>query len=64
MQYNCKAIILKSTKLGESDKILSLYGPEYGLIKAVAKGAFKPNSSFGVKAQVLSYVEFQIGGIL
>ncbi len=60
MQYNCKAIILKTIKLGESDKILSVYSPEYGLIKAVAKGAYKPMSSFGVKAQVLSYVEFQL----
>lgn len=54
MQYKCRAIVLKTTKLGEADKILSLYSPEKGPIKAVAKGAIKAGSSFGVKAQVLS----------
>lgn len=60
MLYQTKAIVLKTTLLGESDKILSLYSPEHGPIRAVAKGARKVNSSFGIKAQVLSSCEFLI----
>jgi len=53
-QYKARAIVLKTTKLGESDKILSLYSRDYGPIRAVAKGARKINSSFGSKAEVLT----------
>lgn len=60
-QYKTKAIVLKAIKLGESDKILSLYSPEHGLIKAIAKGARKSTSSHGIKSQVLSYCEFLLG---
>lgn len=61
MQYKCTGIILKTTKLGEADKILSIYSPELGLVRAVAKSARKANNSFGSKAQVLSYCDFLIG---
>lgn len=59
--YKCTAIVLKTIKLGEADKILSLYSPEHGPIRAVAKSARKINSKFGAKAQVLSVSEFLIG---
>lgn len=61
MQYKCKAIILKTTKLGEADKILNLYCPEHGSIRAVAKGSRKANGGFGGRAQVLNYCDFLIG---
>ncbi len=58
MDYHTKAIILKTQKLSDSDKILSLYSPEHGLIKAVAKSAYKINSGFGAKSGVLNLGNF------
>lgn len=60
MQYKTRAIVLKTNKLGEADKILSLYSPDYGLIRAVAKGAYKSSNKHGGKAQVLSLSEFML----
>ena len=36
--YQTEAIIIKKTKLGEADRILTLYTPQLGKIQAVAKG--------------------------
>lgn len=58
MDYKTRAIIVKTQKLSDSDKIISLYSPEYGLIKAVAKGAFKINSRFCSKSDTLIIANF------
>jgi len=60
LDYKCTAIILRSSRLSESDKILHLYSPEYGPLRAVAKGSYKLNSKLASKSQVLSVCEFQI----
>ena len=36
--YQTEAIIIKKIKLGEADRILTLYTPHLGKIQAVAKG--------------------------
>lgn len=41
MDYSVEAIILKSFRLNEADKVLHLYSLEYGPIKAIAKSAYK-----------------------
>ncbi len=38
--YQTEAIIIKKTKLGEADRILTLYTPHLGKIQAVARGIF------------------------
>lgn len=58
MDYKTRAIIVKTQKLSDSDKILSLYSPEFGLIKAVAKGAFKISSKFCSKTDTLILGDF------
>lgn len=55
MDLQTKAIILKTYKLNEADKILHLLTPNFGPIKAVAKSAMK--SSFTSKTQVLQVVD-------
>lgn len=60
MDYKTTAIILKSSRLSEADKILHLYSPDYGPIRAVAKSAYKINSKIAAKSQVLNICEFQI----
>jgi DNA repair protein RecO (recombination protein O) len=42
--YRVQAIILKRTDVGEADRLLTLYTPERGKLRAVAKGARKPSS--------------------
>jgi DNA repair protein RecO (recombination protein O) len=39
-----EAIILKRTNFGEADRLLTLYTREFGKLKAIAKGARKPQS--------------------
>jgi len=45
--YQTQGIVLKQTKLGEFDKILTIYTSEFGKLKAVAKGACRPKSKLG-----------------
>ncbi len=51
--YSVKAINVGSFNLGESDKIITLFSAERGLIRAVAKGARKPGSKIAGRAEVL-----------
>lgn len=60
MQYQTEALVLKTTKLNDSDKILKLFTLERGPVSAIAKGARKMNSSFGIKAEVLAHCDYLI----
>ena len=42
--YRVQAVILKRTDIGEADRLLTLYTPDRGKLRAVAKGARKPTS--------------------
>ncbi len=42
--YRVEAIILKRTDTGEADRLLTLFTPDRGKLRAVAKGARKPSS--------------------
>lgn len=42
--YKTEAIVLKRTNLGEADNIVTLYTPNLGKIRAVAKGIRRPKS--------------------
>ena len=53
--YQTRGIILKQTKLGEYDKIVTIYTPEFGKLKAVAKGACRPKSKLGGNVEPLTY---------
>lgn len=55
--YNAKVIVLRKTKLGESDLILTLLHEDGSLIKAVAKGARKPGNSFASRLELYSCSE-------
>jgi DNA repair protein RecO (recombination protein O) len=53
--YQTQGIILKQTKLGEFDKIVTIYTPEHGKVKAVAKGACRPKSKLGGNVEPLTH---------
>jgi len=53
--YQTEAIVIKQSKLGEFDKILTVYTPEFGKLKAVAKGACRPKSKLGGNVEPLTF---------
>ncbi len=58
--YKAKAIILKSYKLGESDKIIKMYSSDGDVISAVAKGARKIRSKFGGRLELFNIVDLEL----
>ena len=53
--YQTEAIIIKKIKLGEADRILTLYTPYLGKIKAVAKGVRRPRSKLAGHLELLTH---------
>ncbi len=53
--YQTEAIIIKKIKLGEADRILTLYTPQLGKIKAVAKGVRRPRSKMAGHLELLTH---------
>ncbi len=51
--------MLRTHKLGEADRIITLLGREYGKIRAVAKGVRKPTSKFGGRLEPFMVVNAQ-----
>src|SRR5512140_592573 len=42
--YRIEALILRRSDVGEADRLLTLYTPDRGKVRAVAKGARKPSA--------------------
>jgi DNA repair protein RecO (recombination protein O) len=53
--YQTEAIVIKKTKLGEADRVLTLYTPDLGKIQAVAKGVRRPRSKLAGHLELLTY---------
>ncbi|MGK7345969.1 MAG: DNA repair protein RecO [Candidatus Nitrospinota bacterium M3_3B_026] len=54
--YESPAVILRTIRLGEADKIATLFTERFGKVKAVAKGALRPKSRFGGRLEPFSLV--------
>ena len=52
-----EAIVLRSLRFGEADRILHVYTLEHGRMGVIAKGARKTKSRFGGRLEPLSHVE-------
>jgi len=55
-----EAIVLRTYRLGEADKIASLFTRQLGRLRAVARGALRPKSRYGGTLEPLSYVRAEI----
>jgi DNA repair protein RecO (recombination protein O) len=55
--YKTEAVVLRSMRLGEADRVLHLYTLDRGRVGAVAKGVRKTKSRFGGRLEPLSHVE-------
>src|ERR687885_2980115 len=55
--YTTQAVVLRSLRLGEADRVLHLYTLDRGRIGAVAKGVRKTKSRFGARLEPMSHVD-------
>jgi DNA repair protein RecO (recombination protein O) len=53
--YQTEAIIIKKTRLGEADSILTLYTPQLGKIQGFAKSLRKPKSKLAGHLELLTH---------
>jgi DNA repair protein RecO (recombination protein O) len=55
--YETDAVVLRSFRFGEADRVLHLYTLDRGRIGALAKGVRKTKSRFGARLEPFSHVE-------
>jgi len=58
--YRDEAIVLRTQKLGEADRIITMLTREHGRIRGVAKGVRRTMSKFGARLEPGSHVEIQL----
>ena len=58
--YKTEAVVLRSLRFGEADRVLHLYTLERGRVGAVAKGIRRTKSRFGGRLEPLSHVELML----
>src|ERR687884_1902856 len=58
--YQTEAIVLRSLRYGEADRILHLYTRRRGRIGAIAKGIRKTKSRVGARLEPLSHVQLHL----
>ena len=55
--YPLSALVLRNTKVGETDLIVTLLAEDGRQVRAVAKGARKPRSSFAARLDLFAQVD-------
>jgi len=55
-----EAVILRSFRFGEADRVLHVYTADRGRVGAVAKGVRRTKSRFGARLEPLSHVELML----
>jgi DNA repair protein RecO (recombination protein O) len=58
--YRDEAIVLRTQKLGEADRIATLLTRTHGKVRAVAKGVRRTSSRFGARLEPFSHVDLQL----
>jgi DNA repair protein RecO (recombination protein O) len=57
--YRDVALVLRTHKLGEADRIITLLSRRRGKLRAVAKGVRRTSSKFGARLEPFSHVDLQ-----
>lgn len=57
--YRDRAVVLRTHKLGESDRIITFLSRSRGKIRAVARGVRRTSSKFGARLEPFSHVDVQ-----
>jgi DNA repair protein RecO (recombination protein O) len=58
--YKEQGVVLRSTKLGEADKIVTVMTQGSGKVRAVAKGIRKTTSRFGARLEPFTHVSLMV----
>jgi DNA repair protein RecO (recombination protein O) len=58
--YRDDAVVLRTQKLGESDRIITLFTRRHGRVRAVAKGVRRTTSKFGARLEPFGHVDVQV----
>ncbi|MFM5904581.1 MAG: DNA repair protein RecO [Micrococcales bacterium] len=58
--YRDEAVVLRTHKLGEADRIVTLLSRQHGQIRAVAKGVRRTASKFGSRLEPFMVVDLQL----
>ncbi|NCW35422.1 MAG: DNA repair protein RecO [Actinobacteria bacterium] len=58
--YRDEGIVIRTQKLGEADRIITLFTREHGRVRAVAKGVRRTKSKFGARLEPASHVDIQL----
>lgn len=57
--YRDEAVVLRTHKLGEADRIITLLSRTHGKVRAVARGVRRTSSKFGGRLEPFSHVDVQ-----
>src|ERR687893_915591 len=58
--YRDEGIVLRTKKLGEADRIVTVLTRRHGKVRAVAKGVRRTKSKFGSRLEPFSHVDLQL----
>ena len=58
--YRDEAVVLRTQKLGEADRIITMLTREHGRIRGVAKGVRRTMAKFGARLEPGSHVDIQL----
>lgn len=58
--YRDEAVVLRTQKLGEADRIVTMLTREHGRLRAVAKGVRRTKSKFGARLEPGSHIDVQL----
>ena len=58
--YRDRAVVLRTYRLGEADRIIVLLGRQHGKIRGVAKGVRRTRSRFGSRLEPASHVDISL----
>ena len=57
--YRDEAVVLRTQRLGEADRIVTLLGKERGKVRAVARGVRRTSSKFGARLEPFMVIDVQ-----
>jgi len=57
--YRDEAVVLRTQKLGEADRIITMLTRRLGKVRAVAKGVRKTSSRFGARLEPAMVIDVQ-----
>jgi DNA repair protein RecO (recombination protein O) len=57
--YRDEGVVLRTQKLGEADRIVTVLTRRHGKVRAVAKGVRRTKSKFGARLEPFSHVDLQ-----